>query len=267
LIASDLDGTLLGGDGRLSRRTVAALRAADVAGVTVVAATGRSHRTAGPRLRPAGVIRTAVCSNGASVYDVAGSRIVLHRPIDDTVTDVLLGALREAHPEACFGWETPDGFGWEHRFVELAPVHVRDSLIDGRRAHELHGSIDDVAPVGLTKLLVGHPRIHSNDWLDELVPLIPPAARASTSGAAFVEVTGDGVDKASTLALVCAELGIDRSQVLAFGDQSNDVAMLEWAGRSAAPANAHPSAAAAADEVVGHHAEDGVAEVIERLVG
>lgn len=266
LIASDLDGTLLDAGGRLSDRTIAAVRAADEAGVAVVAATGRSHRTAGPRLAPAGVIRTAVCSNGASVYDVGADRVVRHRSIDDALVPALLDAVRAAHPEASFGWETPDGFGWEHAFVDVAPVHVRDSLLDGRRADELHDSIDDVGPVRLTKLLVGHPELRSNDWLDALEPVMPGGVLASTSGAAFVEVTGEGVHKASTLAMVCAELGIDRGEVLAFGDQVNDVAMLEWAGRAFAPANAHPDVRAEVDEVVGHHAEDGVAVAIEALV-
>ena len=267
LIASDLDGTLLDGDGRLSERTIAAVRAADESGVIVVAATGRSHRTAAPRLEPAEVIRTAVCSNGASVYDVAGRRIIGHRPIADDVVPGLLVALRSAHPDVCFGWETAAGFGWEHDFAPLAPEHVRARLLDGTRADELHASIDDVGPRRLTKLLVGHPRIHSNDWLAEVSPLLAGVVQVSTSGAAFVEVTDDGVDKASTLASVCAGLGVDRSEVAAFGDQSNDVAMLEWAGRSWAPANAHASAMAAADTVVGPHDDDAVAQVIEDLLG
>ena len=232
----------------------------------IVAATGRSHRTAAPRLEPAGVVRTAVCSNGASVYDMADRRIVRHRPIEDGLGAALVEALRAAHREASFGWETPDGFGWEHGFVQVAPVHVRDSLIDGSRDDELHESIEDAGPVSLTKLLVGHPRIHSNEWLAVVAPLLPESVQVSTSGAAFVEVTGDGVDKASTLAMVCAGLGIEASEVAAFGDQTNDVAMLEWAGRSWAPENAHGSAVAVVDDVIGHHADDGVAELIESLI-
>ena len=258
---------MLGADGELSDRTIQALRAADEAGIIVVPATGRSHRTAEPRLEPAGVVRTVVCSNGASVYDMASRQVVLHRPIEDGVGDVLPALLRSADPDACFGWETPDGFGWEHAFVDVAPVHVRDSLRNGSRADELHASIEAAAPASLTKLLVGHPRIHSNDWLAVVAPMLPDTVQVATSGAAFVEVTGGGVDKASTLALACAELDIDRSEVAAFGDQTNDVAMLEWAGSSWAPANAHESAIDAADAVIGHHAEDGVAQVIEDLLG
>ena len=125
LIASDLDGTLLGADGQLSARTIEALGAADDAGIVVVAATGRSHRTAGPRLEPAPVVRTAVCSNGATVFDTGRATIVRHRTITDEAAAAVLEAVRSAHPEATFGWETAGGFGWEQAFVDLAPVHVR----------------------------------------------------------------------------------------------------------------------------------------------
>ena len=267
LIASDLDGTLLGADGWLTDRTIGVLQAADAAGIEIVAATGRSYRTAVPRLAEAGVVRTAICSNGATVFDLEDERAVLQRLMVNEVVGEVLDALRAAHPEASFGWVTPEGFGWEEAFVTSAPPDVQRGLADGSRADEIHRSIDDVAPTGLTKLLVGHPILRRNEWLAALVGVLPDRVVASTSGAGFVEITGEGVDKASTLALHCAEQGIDRSEVLAFGDQANDVSMLAWAGRSVAVANAHEEAQAAADEVAGHHADDAVADMIEALLG
>ncbi|MEL7208711.1 MAG: Cof-type HAD-IIB family hydrolase [Actinomycetota bacterium] len=266
LIASDLDGTLLAGDGQLSDRTVEALRAADEAGIAVVAATGRSHRTAGPRLEPAPVVRTAVCSNGATVFDTGSATIVRHRTIDDEAVADVLAAVRSAHPDARFAWETSGGFGWEQAFVDLAPPHVGADIRNGNRAHEVHERIDDVAPTNLIKLLVGHPSLVELEWLRVLEPVLPGDLSVSTSGAAFVEVTGPGVDKASTLALVCDDLGIGAGDVLAFGDHANDVAMLEWAGTACAPANARSVALDVADHVVGHHDEDGVAVAIESVL-
>jgi hydroxymethylpyrimidine pyrophosphatase-like HAD family hydrolase len=74
-----------------------------------------------------------------------------------------------------------------------------------------------------------------------------------------------GVTKASTLELLCAELGVGREDVVAFGDMPNDVAMLEWAGTAYAMGNAHPLAKAAADRVAPPNDEDGVAQVLEEL--
>ena len=68
--------------------------------------------------------------------------------------------------------------------------------------------------------------------------------------------------KASTLALLCADLGVDAADVIAFGDMPNDLPMLAWAGTSYAMANAHPTVRAAADHVAPGHDEDGVAQVL-----
>ena len=86
------------------------------------------------------------------------------------------------------------------------------------------------------------------------------------SGAPFVEILADGVNKAWAVAKLCEHLGIDRAEVLAFGDAPNDAELLAWAGRGVAMANAHPEALVAADEVAGSNEEDGVAAVLERLL-
>jgi len=89
---------------------------------------------------------------------------------------------------------------------------------------------------------------------------------ATHSGAPFVELSAAGVDKAFALAELCRALGIGPGEVVAFGDMPNDLPMLAWAGRGVAVADAHPRVLAAADEVAGPSAEDGVAAALERLV-
>ena len=67
--------------------------------------------------------------------------------------------------------------------------------------------------------------------------------------------------------MVAADLGIDASEVLVFGDMPNDVPMFAWAGwRRVAVANAHPDVLALADEVTGTNDEDGVAVWLERML-
>ena len=61
--------------------------------------------------------------------------------------------------------------------------------------------------------------------------------------------------------------GIPAAQVVAFGDMPNDLPMLAWAGRAVAVANAHPEVLALSDEVTASNDDDGVALVLERLVG
>ena len=70
LVATDLDGTLLGLEDIVSDRTRKAIRAVADAGIHVVAATGRSQWTAEPLVEPADGLDLVVCSNGASLYHV-----------------------------------------------------------------------------------------------------------------------------------------------------------------------------------------------------
>jgi hydroxymethylpyrimidine pyrophosphatase-like HAD family hydrolase len=78
-------------------------------------------------------------------------------------------------------------------------------------------------------------------------------------------VSAPGVSKATTLAELCAERGIDAADVIAFGDMPNDLAMLAWAGTAYAVAGAHPEVLAAVERRTGDPVDDGVAEVLERV--
>nr|WP_254185766.1 HAD hydrolase family protein [Nocardioides panacis] len=86
-----------------------------------------------------------------------------------------------------------------------------------------------------------------------------------SSTGALVEISAAGVTKASTLALLCDELGIAPEEVVAFGDMPNDLAMLGWAGTSYAMANAHPSVLDLAGRRAPSNEDDGVAAVLEEL--
>lgn len=254
LVATDLDGTLLGRDSRLSERTIAALRRAEAAGMHLVAATGRSHRTALPLVAPAGVFAHAVCSNGAVAYDIAARRVVDATPIDDAVTDAVAATVTAGLPGAGLAWESQEGFGLDRTFAALRP--------DTAAIARAHGA---VSPRGVVKVMVAHAELTHDALLDALRSLLDSEVTVETSGAGFVEITAAGVDKAYGLARLCERLDRTPDEVLAFGDQPNDEAMLRWAGRGVAMANAHPRVLAVADEQAGHHADDGVAEVLETL--
>jgi hydroxymethylpyrimidine pyrophosphatase-like HAD family hydrolase len=260
LVATDLDGTLLGPDGRLSARTLAALDAASEAGITVVAATGRSFRTALPRVAPSPALRQLVCSNGAVLYDRHAATVVEHHPLAPAAVPAALAAIRVGLAGVRFGWESPSGWAWEAAFVASRPV-IDDETDAGSVVDALGPPFPPV-----TKLFAGHPELERDDLVAALAPLVTDGLVVSCSGASFVEITGAGVDKAFGVARLCTRLGVDRHEVVAVGDHLNDVALLRWAGRSVAMGGAHPAALAAAGEVTGSCADDGAAAVLESLI-
>ncbi|MCP5028020.1 MAG: HAD family hydrolase [Actinomycetia bacterium] len=260
LVASDLDGTLLAPDGQVSERTTLVLRRVRAAGVEVVAATGRSHRTAGPRLEPTGAVRWAVCSNGASLYDVEADEVVLVNPFPGEVTDALFGSIRELVPGCGLGWETIGGFDFDPAFHELRPQFSANRTTLDLPRQAAPGTID------VLKVMLVHPELVSDELLAEVTPHLPDGVYATCSGAQFIELMAEGVDKAAGLAHLCERLGIESAAVVAFGDQLNDLPMLAWAGRGVAMANAHPEVLGATDHRAQHHADDGVATHLEDLL-
>ena len=260
LIASDLDGTLFGADSLPSARTIAALEQAQAAGVVVVAATGRSHHSALPRLASANAVDWAVCSNGATIFDIAAQRVHTHFPIADAAVDTVIAAARAALPDIGVGWETAAGFGFDAAFRSQEPTieEMGDAWVEPPAPPARR-------PRHTLKLLLAHPELQRLDLLAELAPHLPEDVCAATSGATFVEVTGAGVDKAHTVGVLARELGIEAGDVVAFGDHNNDIAMLRWAGHGVAMGNAHPDVVAIADEQTASNIEHGVAAVVERF--
>jgi hypothetical protein len=118
-----------------------------------------------------------------------------------------------------------------------------------------------------SKAMIAHPFLVGDQLLDRLQPCLPPGGlSAASSSAVFVEVTAPGIDKAFALRSLCGQIGIDRAEVVAFGDQLNDLSMLRWAGRGVAMANAHPRVLEATAERAGSNVDDGVAAVIDTLI-
>lgn len=261
LVVSDLDGTLLGTDELVSARTAGALRLAHAAGATVAAATGRSHRSAAPLLAHLGIMRWAICSNGAVTYDLHEDRVAALRAIPRAELAELFAAVTAGVPGVAFRWEMADSAGHDAGFAAI----FADRLGRTGAARDLADRLPDHG--GVAKVMIVHDGLHDDDLHEVLRPYLPPTLVASSGGARFVEVTAPGVDKATAVAELCADLGVAQHEVVAFGDQPNDLALLRWAGRGVAMANAHPGAKAIADDHAGHHAEDGVAAYLEALFG
>jgi hydroxymethylpyrimidine pyrophosphatase-like HAD family hydrolase len=100
----------------------------------------------------------------------------------------------------------------------------------------------------------------------QLAPHVNDGFEVFHMGAEAVEIGAAGIDKASGLQWLCAHLGIEAREVMAFGDNTNDHSMLVWVGRSVAMGNSSPATQALATNVALSNADDGVAVFIEQLL-
>jgi hydroxymethylpyrimidine pyrophosphatase-like HAD family hydrolase len=265
LIATDLDGTLLRSDKTVSERTVAALAAAEVAGLDVFFVTGRPARWMDVVSEHVHGHGLAICANGAAVVDLhRGRRIVEVRPLETDAALAVVGALREAAPGVVFAVERVGGIDFEPEYPALFPDPFEVVAPAEKLLGAGHGP-GQAEPV--VKLLAYHSSLEPDEFL-ALGRRVAGAHAAFTrsSPSALLEISGCGVSKASTLARCCARRGIDPEAVVAFGDMPNDLEMLDWAGTSYAMANAHPEVLATTTNHTSSNECDGVAEIIEKLL-
>ena len=256
LVAVDLDGTLLRSDGTVSDRNRSALAHAHARGVQIVVTTGRPPRLVHPLAERIAVADIAICANGAIVVDLATGAVLDCRPLGEAVARRLVLGLRAELPGILFSLELGLDFAREpayHATFRPPPApRYADAL--------------ELLREPITKLLGRHPSAPFADVLAAAQRIGGADAVATTAGGVVVEISGAKVTKATALAALCAAEGIAPADVIAFGDAPNDLALLAFAGRSVAVANAHPDVLAAADEVTAANDDDGVALVLERLL-
>ena len=245
-------------DGTVSDYTHQVLSAVEDLGVPVVFVTGRPLRWAEEVFEYVGSHGLAVVSNGALVWDVANEAVHVERPIAPDHAKQVCRLLREAIPGSLFAVETLDGFGLEPAYLERHPVPE-----GARRA-----PVEELLSQPILKLLARHEELEPQEYWDAAEEALGDRMTITwSSSSTLLEMSAPGVTKASTLALLAADLGVEAEDVIAFGDMPNDLPMLQWAGTSYAMADAHPTVVEAADHVAPGHDEDGVASVLAGIFG
>jgi Cof subfamily protein (haloacid dehalogenase superfamily) len=258
LVAFDLDGTLVRSDNTVSPRSIAAIRRAHDRGWTVVLATGRPPFLAQMIIDAlGGAVDYLVANNGSEVIELPDT--ILHEYVFAAADAfAAIRTLRAAVPGLGFALATDEGFAHERGFAERMPQDpgipaVADvTVIGGTQARKVLAFHDDHGVHDLLAMLPEH-------LGDDLV--------VQHLGADAVEIGPAGIDKGNGLQWLCGHLGLAAGDVVAFGDNMNDRTMLRWVGHGVAMANADAGTRAAADEVTASNDDDGVAVVLERLLG
>lgn len=264
LVASDLDGTLLGWDEKVSPRTRLAIKRVLASGARFVFATGRPPRWIRPVAEEVEHFGFAVGSNGAVIVEVHSDplldRVVRSNLLSIEVALRSIEAVRRALPGVAFAVDSPDGFGHEPHYVPswetpgkvaIAPV---DQLVNGP----------------LLKILFKHPEMNESNYR-KVIDIVGDTASITFGSMVpipghntLIELMAPGCSKASALQWICDHDGIHSDRVIAFGDMPNDLEMLAWAGHGVAMGNAHDTIKAVANAVTLSNSEDGVAHILEQ---
>ena len=267
LIASDLDGTLLNEKKEISQRNLQAICKAAEKGILFVPATGRIWRGLPQAILDLPFLKYAITVNGAGVVDCQRDEVIYRAEFSCQeavrVAEYMrqVGTYYDCYLSGCgyveqSYYDRIDTFCWENirPFMRKTRQIVPD-LVEHLRVHE-----------GAQKLQMQFADMDLRQQIMEDVRRVFPEMAVTTSLPNNIELNVAGGNKGSALQVLCQYLNIDMSQVVTFGDGTNDITMLQQAGIGVAMANALPEVKAAARYETLTNEEDGVAVFLERYV-
>jgi Cof subfamily protein (haloacid dehalogenase superfamily) len=271
LIAIDLDGTLLNSRSEVSPANRQALQAATARGVEVAVVTGRRSHSARKFLDQVPCPVTLISSNGALIT-LASGEAVYRNFLPREVAQQVLEVTRDYRPYVALLFDIP-GRGqvmMQNGAVSTGPLAWY--LAQSRDCLEQVPELEAVLTTDPVQVLFGGPPAS--------IEPVQPLLEASPAGASIhltwtkylirntslLDVMNRGCSKGSALVFWAAHRGIDRSEVMAIGDNFNDLEMLEFAALPVLMANSTPGLARANWRVTLSNDQDGVAAAIHSYV-
>lgn len=266
LIAFDMDGTLLDSGKRVLPSSVASIASAAEAGKVVAIASGRCPSMIKPYAEELPGVRYAICTSGASLYDISEDVVLTERTFDQEVIDRVISVVG-TEDLMC---EIFSGRGFFYPAADIDRMdhyHMQAYQETYRALGEPMESTWDVLASGalpLQKFNLHFAHVEARERvLAELAGADVELARSETSS---LEFSPAGVSKGSGLAELCQITGLPLAATIAVGDSDNDLPILERAGLAVAMGNARERVRQAAGAVVADNDHDGCAEAIRRFL-
>ena len=268
LIALDLDGTLLTGKRTIRDDSISAIKRVRERGIEVVLVTGRHHTAVYPYHRQLGLDTPAICCNGTYVYDFAARRVLTSDPLDKETSRTLVD-WTERHgihmllysDDVIIYKEINENLrsflAWSDTLPDNVKPYVRP--VDST----FHEEVEKAGQIWKF-LVTGEDGPAMAAHLDEIADTLPIDYEWSWENR--VDINPRGNSKGRRLEEIVRQKGLSPSEVLAIGDQMNDITMLRFAGMGIAMGNAREEAREIADYVTAGNEEGGVAAALERFV-
>ncbi|MCL2007116.1 MAG: Cof-type HAD-IIB family hydrolase [Treponema sp.] len=267
-IALDLDGTILPHGALLSKRTIAAVKTCIKKGIKVIIATGRSLESAEPYRLSLGAEGPMVYLNGAMVVEMPQSKVLSSIPLDTGAAEFCVDLAREAGIYCQVYFLAGAGSAQTILMAEM-DYPERNEYYEHTKVLAEIGDIKKamLRPnfAGCIKIMfLAEPEILSTirPRLEERLGKTVYIAKTSET---FLEVMNAGASKGRGLKTIMELYGFKPEEVIAIGDEENDLPMFDVAGFSAAPAGAKDVVRQKVDLILGACSEDGVAIFLENV--
>jgi Cof subfamily protein (haloacid dehalogenase superfamily) len=266
LIVVDIDGTIAGRDNAVAPAVKAAIREAIDQGIKVGVATGRMYQSALRFHQEIGANVPVMAYQGAWIQDPETQQVYRHLQVEPAIARELIDYFEQPHlPEELSVHVYVDDKLYVKAVQQDTEEYIQRSSVTPYRVEDLR----EVLGTAPTKILAMHSDV---DLIESLLQDLKgrysrDRLHVTTSVPIFLETTNPAVNKGTAIDLIARELlGIDASEVMAIGDNYNDVEMISYAGWGVAMGNAPPAVQAQANWVAPSVDKDGVATAIRQFV-
>lgn len=263
MVTSDLDETLLRADGSVSLENVAAIKRATQAGIKFVPNTGRSFLSIQPLLQELGLWQQpqqyVISYNGGAVVENAENQVLLSHTMPYEVAATVFRAL-QAFDVAIHVYTLTRLTIYHPRPDDLAYLQTR-----GVQAERMQGDFEQFRAQPIMKVIAMNPDAGVRRAAAAAVrEQVHQPVNCTFSSGRYMEVNPVGVDKGAATLALGKRLGISTAEIMAIGDNANDLPMLTQVGCPVAVQNATPAVKRVARYVTTADFERGVAEAITR---
>jgi Cof subfamily protein (haloacid dehalogenase superfamily) len=259
LLAIDLDGTLLTPDHIITQRTHNILQRAAKADIRIVIATGRGPTVFRLLLGQLPLNGPQITSNGAAIIDLPTNRVMHEQFMPATVVLPAIEVLRSLDLQLCY-------YSSEHLYMEKALYMAHD---DDYLASFAAVEIDDITKAAqqpCLKLGATGDISTIRAKRQQLDRLFSGQLYVTQTAPQWIEILHPDVSKANALKIIAQDFGIPPEEIIAIGDNHNDIGMLRFAGLGIAMGNAHDEVKDVADYITLKNTEDGVAVALEKFL-
>ena len=281
LIATDMDGTLLNAAHEISEENIQAIKYAQSQGITVVIATGRAFYEANAPINQTDLKVPYICLNGAEVRDESFnimSTSNLNRELINRITVELnkenifyqvytnLGIYTENPLRDLEIYIDIAQRAGQEADVEKIKSGIQKRIDNGTlKVVDNYDKIQDTPGEIVMKILAFDSDLEKIDRVSETLAKSESLA-ISSSSRGNIEITHSDAQKGIALNTIAERLNIDMKNVMAIGDNMNDVSMLERVGYSVAMENAAPEVKAIVKYETDSNEQSGVGKAIMKLL-
>lgn len=264
MIAMDMDGTLLHHDEEFSKETIEYLQLCQKAGYTLCFSSGRSTLSLEMLYQKAGLSSDNlyfIGFNGSRVSSADEKTLLLDAGLS---LDLMRRLIAHVKPMGVSLVLSDQAGLYIQSDDEIQARYIRHYETSKKGRVHLCKRLEDAVSAPPSKLLITADEKYMDKIMPDIITPFKSEGHFSLSGPGYLEVIPAGINKGTSLKLLAEHLGISLKDVIAFGDNYNDIEMIQTAGIGVAMGNAVDELKKVADDVTVSHQDNGVIKYLEK---